>query len=45
MGVFHFLLKMPLVYNEKPEHLFPMGSETLPKQFIFNAKMDKAYLR
>jgi HPt (histidine-containing phosphotransfer) domain-containing protein len=29
------------LYNEKPEHLFPMGSETLPKQFIFNEKLDK----
>jgi len=37
-------MKMPLVYNEKPEHLFPMGSETLPKQFIFNEKMDKETL-
>ena len=32
---------MPLIYNEKPEHLFPMGSKTLPKEFIFNEKMDK----
>ena len=35
---------MLLVYNEKPEHLFPMGSETLPKQFIFNEKMDEEAL-
>jgi HPt (histidine-containing phosphotransfer) domain-containing protein len=31
-------------YNEKPEYLFPMGDEILPKQFIFNEKLDSDYL-
>src|ERR1700709_1078956 len=38
---FSIFRRNALLYNEKPVYLFPMRSETLPKQFIFNEKMDQ----
>ena len=44
MGVFRFLRKCRRYITKNLNIYFPMGSETLPKQFIFNGKMDKEAL-